>query len=42
MEEKKRIAGERKAMGETLDEQWRADLQQYLQVDIPEWQAVSK
>jgi len=39
VEEKKRIAKERKATKETLDKQWRIDLQRYQEVDIPAWQA---
>jgi len=38
VEEKKRIAEERKAAKETLDKQWKIDLQRYQEVDIPAWQ----
>jgi len=39
VEEKKRLAEERKATKKTLDKQWRIDLQRYQEVDIPAWQA---
>jgi len=35
VEEKKRIAEKKKATKETLDKQWRIDLQRYQEVDIP-------
>jgi len=38
VEEKKRIAQERKATKKTLDKQWRIDLQRYQEVDILAWQ----
>ena len=40
LEEKKRLAEEMKTARETLDRQWRADLQRYHEVVMPEWQAV--
>jgi len=39
VEEKKRVAEEKKATKEALDKQWRVDLQRYQEVDIPAWQA---
>jgi len=39
LEEKKRLKEERKTARETLDRQWKADLQRYHEVVMPAWQA---
>jgi len=40
LEEKKRLAEEKKTAREMLDRQWRADLQRYHEVVMPAWQAL--
>ena len=38
-EEKNRVAEEKKALRETLEKEWRADLQTYNEEVVPAWQA---